>query len=706
MRILFVCLLCFSIVIAQAQNTPTSADVNNAFTTKELLELIKSSAFEAVNEYNVPKEIFDINYAKIENDLLIKVRPAILKQTRWMLSTGGTSDKKTFKKQIYRGVRDVILFEPAFKTLGAVDQTDRILNYYSDIKVKKDGWLVVTEHITIYNGEGEQSSFYMDQYPDAERKVNNEIQHGLARDFPTVYQNKQGLNETVPFVVKSVILNDSAVNYRTIERENGVQVRIGNAGVYLKQGVFAYVITYETRNQLIFHPDKDELYWNVNGNGWIFSADSVSSKITFPSGAKIFDESCATGLQNSKERNCTSKKLNDSTIFFSANARLNANEGLTISASIQKGLLAPPSSSENFINLFKANWPLPAMIGVILFLFIINLRNWLSFGRDPKQGTIIPQFEPPNSLSPAAVGFIFKQGYNVEQFSAALVDIAVRKGITIDVGEKGLIFKNKTYTFRKFKETPELDDYISKSYDWSLDRLYGVVASKEYNPQVGSLNTKLSYHLSGQYQVDPMNQKKNPKGFFAWNAGAGAWGFFFLFILGFAALVTAGKFFTVTLAIIIIILFVLAFIMQYIFYKIMPAYTKEGRKVLDHILGFKMYLTTAEEKRFDQLNPPEKTLALFEKYLPYAIALECQSQWSDKFEKILDEAITNDNYHPTYYSGSNNMSFHSMSSGLSSGLSGAISSASTAPSSSSGGGSSSGGSSSGGGGGGGGGGGW
>jgi len=156
------------------------------------------------------------------------------------------------------------------------------------------------------------------------------------------------------------------------------------------------------------------------------------------------------------------------------------------------------------------------------------------------------------------------------------------------------------------------------------------------------------------------------------------------------------------------VLLSVGFITQFIFYKIMPAYNAQGRKLLDALLGFRMYLATAEEKRFNKLNQPERNLELFERFLPYAIALNCQHEWSQKFEALLKSAIADKSYQPAYYSSNDmheNVSFSSISNSFSSSLSSTIASSSTAPSDSSSSGSDGGGSS-GGGGGGGGGGGW
>ncbi|MGH9580639.1 MAG: DUF2207 family protein, partial [Terriglobales bacterium] len=146
-----------------------------------------------------------------------------------------------------------------------------------------------------------------------------------------------------------------------------------------------------------------------------------------------------------------------------------------------------------------------------------------------------------------------------------------------------------------------------------------------------------------------------------------------------------------------------------LFYHLLKAPTRVGRVILDRIEGFKMFLTAVEKDRLQALSSVNKTPELFEKYLPYALALDCEEQWSRQFTEVFARAAqSGSEYSPTWYSGSNwsAASPGGFASSLGSSFSGAISSSATAPGSSSGGGGGGGGGSSGGGGGGGGGGGW
>ena len=164
---------------------------------------------------------------------------------------------------------------------------------------------------------------------------------------------------------------------------------------------------------------------------------------------------------------------------------------------------------------------------------------------------------------------------------------------------------------------------------------------------------------------------------------------------------SAERVFTITNALI-----VLAFIaMHIVFSKLLKAPTLVGRKVMDKIDGFKMYLETAEEERLNALHPPEKTPDTFEKFLPFAFALGVDQIWSERFSSVLEQASVNgEPYQPRWYSSRHgDFRMGTFGSSLARGFASAVVASSTPPGSSSG---SGGGGSSGGGGGGGGGGGW
>jgi uncharacterized membrane protein len=76
---------------------------------------------------------------------------------------------------------------------------------------------------------------------------------------------------------------------------------------------------------------------------------------------------------------------------------------------------------------------------------------------------------------------------------------------------------------------------------------------------------------------------------------------------------------------------------------VMPARTIRGTRALEKVLGFEEFLTRVESDRFQRV---AKTPQMFEKFLPFAMALGVEQSWVRAFEGIYTQP-------PTWYQGSN-----------------------------------------------------
>jgi uncharacterized membrane protein len=141
------------------------------------------------------------------------------------------------------------------------------------------------------------------------------------------------------------------------------------------------------------------------------------------------------------------------------------------------------------------------------------------------------------------------------------------------------------------------------------------------------------------------------------------------------------------------------------FEKWLPAYSVRGRVLQDAIEGLRQYLGVAEKDDLARMKAPPATPQEFARFLPYAVALDVEKTWADRFAATLGMAAVAAAV-ADYYTSDSGDGLFGGSSSFSSGVAdmgAAISAAATPPGSSSG---SGGGGSSGGGGGGGGGSGW
>jgi hypothetical protein len=548
---------------------------------------------------------------------------------------------------------------------GASQSYERIRLFDSEVEVQTNGDLIVTENITV----------------EAELR---EIRRGILRDFPTTYRLPDGRQVKIGFEVLLVQRNGWDERWSTERLYNGVRVRIGNPSQMLSRGQHTYTIKYRTTRQIGFFRDLDELYWNVTGTGWTFEIESAVATIRLPVGAQIQARSFYTGAQGEKGQDARVVGENGNVIVFRTNKPLPSANGLTVAIAWQKGIVAPPPPLTQAKYFFFDN--IAASLSVLGFLavFFYFFYQWFRYGRDPAAGTIIPVFEPPAGMSAAGMRYVDRfASYDDKAFSAAIVELGVKghlkiaeeKGVTrVDKKEGGReIFDGEEAVKRHFftkKNSLALvqSNHIQVSgareaLKTNLSRLYDDLFRNNYGKwALGLLLTficlvlclvGISIQFSGRYASDAFLGTLLPiipllLASFALNNGftarrdngfligvgivfgiipavIGLW-YVWRNVDGYYELIPTICAFAATM--------LCAFYLEW-----MEAPTKDGRRVLDHIEGLREYMSTADEgSRLEALNPPKKTPQLFERMLPYAIALDVENSWADKFKDVLAAA--------------------------------------------------------------------
>jgi uncharacterized membrane protein len=123
-----------------------------------------------------------------------------------------------------------------------------------------------------------------------------------------------------------------------------------------------------------------------------------------------------------------------------------------------------------------------------------------------------------------------------------------------------------------------------------------------------------------------------------------------------------------------------------LFYSALKAPTRAGRELLDKIEGFRIFLKNVDGNRLNHLMPPEKTPELFDRYLPYALALDCELAWAQQFSAVLEDAKQSGDYSPFWYVGNRPFPMLAFPSSFGASFSNAIASSATTPGSGGGGG--------------------
>ena len=549
---------------------------------------------------------------------------------------------------------------------GAGFAQERMVDFASDVSIDANGSLLVVETIVV-QAEGQQ------------------IKRGIFRDFPTRYDNHRGITVVVPFEVLNVQRDGTGEQYKVEPLANGMRVRIGNAQQMLPRGQHMYRISYRTGRQLGFFDQHDELYWNVTGNGWSFVIDRASARVRLPQpvpGEKLSAEAY-TGRQGARDRNAK-VSVADGEFNFETTRRLAPNEGLTIVAMFPKGIVTAPSGLTQLRWTINDNMGELIAIGTVALLVAFMFVMWWRIGRDPRKGPKFPRYDAPPNMSAAAVRFVDRMGFDTRCLAAAVLGLGARGYLKVHQRDDGFVVNQTGATVPWLPGDKPLADALFGTRSQA-------VLSKTYDPAIAEAQKELSSALTHHYKGTAFRRNHWPLAL-AFIAGAGA--------LGFSAALGANP----ALLIALVCLLLLAL---FAFFKLMPAYTREGRKVQDHIEGLRQYLGVAERDDLARIKAPEMTPVEFARMLPYALALDVEKTWADNFAAVLGASAVAAAV-SSYYAGDMDSWGSDSTDGFTDSfgaLDSTVSSASTAPGSESGS-SGGGGGSSGGGGGGGGGGGW
>ena len=308
----------------------------------------------------------------------------------------------------------------------------------------------------------------------------------------------------------------------------------------------------------------------------------------------------------------------------------------------------PEGSSQ--LAVFDLNitwWYSLIKILLVLLALIIAFEPVYTFfkrGRDFKgRGTIVPQYEAPDDLSPAEMGTLYDEKADVKDIIAAMIDLCVRGYMTIRVLPKaeGFIFKQDDYEFLKTNKPKAGDKGLSDFESKLFNAIFGSGGTKKLSSLKNHFYTSIPDLTSKLY--DGLVAKgyflKNPHSVRA-----------FYFIKG--IVLVFSSFWIVPILIVFFagpLPYALAIngLLSLVLFSFMPSRTAKGAAAYEHIRGFKMYMETAEKDRLKF----QENENLFYKILPFAMTLKVADKWSNAFKSAFKQP-------PSWYQGAGYGPFH------------------------------------------------
>ncbi|MCY3700636.1 MAG: DUF2207 domain-containing protein [Gemmatimonadetes bacterium] len=487
---------------------------------------------------------------------------------------------------------------------AAQERSWRIEEFHADIRVLESGAIEVTETIRPrFNGS--YNGIYRtirveDRINGFRRKLRLSVEAVTDADGnPLRYESKRDgdyLNTTiwVPGAVDTV---------RTVRLSYGVTngLRFFEADEEEDGIVEAY----------------DELYWNVTGTAWPVPIETASATVRLPPTVGGVRAHAFTGGYGATGQDAT-VDVTGARVDVRTDRPLAFREGLTIGIGWNAGVVLRPTAMDRAGMYLFDNWPLFLPFFVLAFMY----RRWNERGRDPEIGSIEPRYEPPGNLSPAEVGVIVDNRADLRDITATLIDLAVRGHLMIEEGEE------KDYTFER-RDNP--GDRLAPHESALLQAVFGGRRTRRlsdlkdrFYKDLPELKSKLLATLieHGVYTESPTIVAGKYVGL----------GFLVGIVIFFGGLL-AQAVLPLAMGAVLGAAIGSAFVIV-VFGLFMPARTKRGTELLRQVKGFEEFLTRVESDRYRRkVTGPE----MFEKCLPYAMALGVAAQWSRAFRDLYRE---------------------------------------------------------------------
>ncbi|MBI5076200.1 MAG: DUF2207 domain-containing protein [Nitrospirae bacterium] len=562
-----------------------------------------------------------------------------------------------------------------------------VTNFHANILIQSDGNIHVRETMLVLTGG---ATF---------EQKEGALLTGIYRAIGGRVQGQHAYYRLMGFEMKGAALDGQPIPYRvkTSGRWYTHYVFLGPERLTLTPGTHEFTIEYVVDRHIRFLPDHDELFWWVFGegmHGWAGSVGTIGVTVLLPYGtsgviASLEDHSWNAGTGKIPELLRQAAASESANVLHYEKVISKKHPYLSVVVSMPKGAVSGPDLDQRVIFFFRdmsAYWA--GLIGLTVF-FTYYLFAWVRVGRDPEASSIVPRYRPPAGCSPAIARRLVTMGYDRTAFSAALLDLAAA-GLVRLTSRAGRYFVERTdkQAVGLAPDEASLLDALFKSssnsaHQRSRQELDAIMIHRAYRAHRRSLwrlvnrrfFTRNLLHVIPAFLISLVVAAINAEivdigGTYIRELTAlGLWtlltGFITRFLMRKKVLelkkpskvvYLAALFPLVLYAVAVVVsqsvevfnimkfmFFAPLFVMMtghVVFLFLLRAPTELGRRMLDEIEGFRVFLAATEGDRLDRMHPPEKTPALFQAYMPYALALGVENRWSEQFSGQIDETYT------------------------------------------------------------------
>ncbi len=479
-----------------------------------------------------------------------------------------------------------------------------ITNFQSDIRINEDGSALVLESYEFATPAG---SF--------DRRIVTET--------PDTFGNRS-------YLIDIAVVDDDRgkdLRYHARYASDELIIHVPSTGPRLQ-------IVYKVRNAVRFGNQNDEFLWIANEPG--SPSETAGFKVVLPDAA-AGQIRVQTFLRDGGRNARTALwSYNGGVVATSSGSSVESISpgpllpgiGAVIHVSVPSGILEQPGVFTRLEWFLRAN----PIVFLPICVFAIMYTIWYIKRRKSDPGmSIAPLYDPPEGLTPAEVGTLVDDTLDPRDVTATLIDLAVRGYVKLErtTPEHGALGKREDYFVRLLKPKEQWFDLKPHETTMMFHTFYGGQWTQlsslrlRFPDIVPYMRTSVftSLKRAGMYRVTPDNVVVQHQSIL----GIVYLAFWILPQIPWASIPFSISLTSTSTILSLIASVVIVFLLGR---KSSPK-TMRGMRAYVGIRGFEEFIKTVEADRLKRMQP-----GLFEKYLPYAMALGIEHRWTKAFEGI------------------------------------------------------------------------
>jgi uncharacterized membrane protein len=507
--------------------------------------------------------------------------------------------------KFFRNLLLVLMFLGGSATIALAEE---ISNFSANITPYADGTFLVEETI-VYN------------FKDAQK-------HGIFRYLPTQHAQPATSwykNRFVEYEIKSVTLDEEEVNFTVTEEANQLFLKIGDAAITVT-GLQTYKISYLVSGGLHYYDDgTTEIYWDITGADWPVVILNASATIDNEGGLLNSERFCYTGVPG-ETQSCTSIIATGTKIAF-VSPILFPGSNFTIAQELNKKVAV----------LIEEETP-PWFLWGAVVIFWFSLVAYFVYRYKTKYNphkTVVSQYEPFEDFKPMFTGVLNDGSLDARDITAGLVYLAEGGFIKIKHTEKKvmLFFEVDDYEVTLLKSIAQVETQFLRDV---LTLLFEETEAVGKTVSLSNLKADTSKRKANALKVqklrDAVVEDLVTRGYFERVLSLPL-------VLLIIVLMVVILPFTFPLLVMVVGSFALPLLIIVIGTAVILGFgyqrrTTKGYLALNHLKGFKEFLSVTDAERFKFHNAPQKSPEQFMQFLPYAIALGVEKEWGEVFKDI------------------------------------------------------------------------